>query len=675
MSESLLSQLPELVNLAWIGVLCWIGLGFAALFLRGSRGVLEGLQLLGAVVALLMAGVGAAALLLPASAVVLPIGLPDLPMHLRLDALSGFFLFLLGAAGFGVGLYAWGYFRSTAEGPLSLILLWYHLFLAGMSMVLLADDAYAFMVAWELMALSSYFLVTTDHDKPDIRRAGFLYLLIAHVGAVALLLCFGVLQGGEVANAGAYTFAYMRGAEIAPFWASAAFLLALFGFGAKAGLVPMHVWLPEAHPAAPSPVSALMSGVMLKTAIYGLLRVTFDLLNVQLAWWGTLSLALGLATALYGVIFAAVQADMKRLLAWSSIENIGILLAGFGLTLIFYTDGKGALAALTLTAMLYHVLNHAFFKGLLFTGAGAVLHATGERNMNRLGGLMNRMPWTAWLTLVGALAIAGLPPLNGFVSEWLLLQAFLLTPDLSHGYLRMVIPVAAASVALAAALAAYVMVKFFGVTFLGVARSEAVAHAHEAGWRERLGMLWLAAGCVLLGLFPVQVIDALAPVVRLLNGQTLVNDGSWLMLAPVDAERASYGPLVFLAVVLVTLLLVVIWVRRVYHGRVRRADPWDCGYPEQDARMQDSAEGFGQPIRLIFSSFMRVERETPDPFDRHPKYSGDSRDKLWVLLYQPIANLTAWLSEQAGRLQHGRIQWYLIYSFVTLIFLLVFETR
>ncbi|MEW5787228.1 MAG: hydrogenase 4 subunit B [Pseudomonadota bacterium] len=675
MNESLLSQMPELVNLAWMGVLCWIGLGFAALFLQKSRGLLSLVFPLGTLVALAMAGLGLAGLLLPASAVVLPIGLPDLPMHLRLDALSGFFLVLLGGAAFGVTLYAWGYFKDLAAGPLALILLWYHLFLAGMSLVLLADDAYAFMVAWEVMALSSYFLVTTDHDQPAIRSAGFLYLLIAHVGAVALLLCYGVLQGGEVANAGAYTFAYMRHAEMTPFWASAAFLLALFGFGAKAGLVPMHVWLPEAHPAAPSPVSALMSGVMLKTAIYGLLRVTFDLLNVQLAWWGTLALALGLVTALYGVIFAAVQSDMKRLLAWSSIENIGVLLAGFGLTLIFYTDGKGALAALTLTAMLYHALNHAFFKGLLFTGAGAVLHATGERNMDRLGGLMAAMPWTAWLTLMGALAIAGLPPLNGFVSEWLLLQAFLLTPGLSHSYLNMVIPVAAAAVALAAALAAYVMVKFFGVTFLGAARSPAVSHAHEAGWRERLGMLWLAAGCVLLGLFPVQVIDALAPVVRLLTGQTLVNGGNWLMLAPVDAERASYGPLVFFAVVLVTLLLVFLWVRKAYHGRVRRSDPWDCGYPEQDARMQDSAEGFGQPIRLIFSSFMRVERDTPDPFDRQPKYRGDSRDKLWVLLYQPIADLAAWLSEQAGRLQHGRIQWYLIYSFATLIFLLVFVTR
>ena len=663
------SPLVEPVQWAWVGVLFWLVLGFAALPLRHSQAALTRVLFpLGALGALFIGGVGVAGLLSPASSMVLPIGLPDLPFHLRLDPLSAFFMALLGGAAFGVTVYASGYFRNMAAGSLTLLALWYHLFLAGMVAVLLADDAYAFMVAWEVMALSSYFLVTTDHKIPDIRRAGFLYLLIAHVGAVSLLLTFGVLQGGE----GDYTFDTMRVAEMTPFWSSVAFLLALFGFGAKAGLVPMHVWLPEAHPAAPSPVSALMSGVMLKTAIYGLLRVTFDLLDVQIGWWGTLTLALGLITALYGVIFAAVQSDMKRLLAWSSIENIGVILTAFGLTLIFHTDGKGALAALTLTALLYHALNHAFFKGLLFVGTGSVLHATGERRMGHLGGLMRFMPWTAWLTLIGALAIAGLPPLNGFVSEWLLLQAFLFTPGLTQPYLNMVIPVAAATVALAAALAAYVMVKFYGVIFLGQPRDPALNQAHEASWPERLGMLWLAAACVLLGLFPAHVIHWLAPVVQLLVGQQLPGQSNWLLLTPISAERARYAPLIFLVVVAVVLVLTLLWVRRVYHGRVRRADPWDCGYPEQDARMQDSAAGFGQPIRQIFDVFMRVERETPDPFDRTPQYRGDSRDKLWLLIYQPIANLAAWLSLQAGRLQHGRIQWYLIYSFVTLIFLLIF---
>jgi hydrogenase-4 component B len=670
--------MAEMLSLdwAWTVVLYWLILAGASLLLQNSRTLITNLIFpLGALGALTIAAVGVWGLISPAESFILPIGLPDLPFHLRLDALSAFFLILLGGAAFGVTVYSIGYFKGMERGSLALLALWYHIFLAGMTMVLLADDAYAFMVAWEVMALSSYFLVTTDHDIPDIRRAGFLYLLIAHVGAVSLLLCFGVLQGGGLEASGDYTFATMRNAEMTPFWGSVVFLLALFGFGAKAGLVPLHVWLPEAHPAAPSPVSALMSGVMLKTAIYGLLRVTFDLLNVQQGWWGTLALTLGLLTALYGVIFAAVQSDMKRLLAWSSIENIGVIVAAFGLTLIFYTDGKGGLAALTMTALLYHALNHAFFKGLLFVGTGSVLHATGSRHMGHLGGLMRFMPWTAWLTLIGALAIAGLPPLNGFVSEWLLLQAFLLTPGLNQPYLNMVIPVAAAAVALAAALAAYVMVKFFGVVFLGQPRDAKLEHAHEASWPERLGMLWLAAGCVLLGLLPTQVIGWIAPVVQLLTGQTLVNDGNWLMLAPVDAERASYAPLIFFAVVVVVLLLTFIVVRKVYHGRVRRADPWDCGYPEQTARMQDTAEGFGQPIRQIFEIFMRVERERPDPFSRKPQYRGDSRDKIWLLLYQPIARIAVWLSDQAGRVQHGRIQWYLIYSFATLIFLLVFVTR
>lgn len=414
---------------------------------------------------------------------------------------------------------------------------------------------------------------------------------------------------------------------------------------------------------------------MLKTAVYGLLRVTFDLFSLQLGWWGVVALALGILTALYGVIFAAVQADMKRLLAWSSIENIGIIIAALGLALIFHADNKGALAALALTALLYHALNHAFFKGLLFAGTGAVLHTTGEQRMGHLGGLIRVMPWTAWLTLIGTLAIAGLPPFNGFVSEWLLLQAFLLTPSLTHPYLNMILPVATAAITLAAALAAYVMVKFYGVIFLGQPRDAALQHVPEAGWRKRIGMIWLAAACLFLGLFPTLVLAWLEPVVHLLLGEALPPGKHGLFLTPLFAERASYAPLVFLAVIAVVLLLVWLWVRMVYHGRVIRSDPWDCGYPEQDARMQDTAEGFGQPIRLIFSSFMRVERETPDPFDRQPKYRGDSRDRLWLLLYQPTADLVQWLSAQAGRLQHGRVQWYLIYSFATLIFLLVFVIR
>ena len=309
----------------------------------------------------------------------LPLGLPDLPFHLRLDALSASFLVLLGSASAAISLYSSGYFRAAKRRHPGLICFQYHAFLAAMGLVLVADDAYVFMVAWETMALASFFLVTTDHRVPEIRRAGFLYLLIAHVGAIGILLCFGVLQGGR----GDYTFDAMRAVTLAGDGQASRSSSRSFGFGAKAGLLPLHVWLPEAHPAAPSPVSALMSGVMLKTAIYGLLRVTFDLLHVQLWWWGAIALALGLITALFGVIFAAAQTDMKRLLAYSSIENIGIIVVGIALTILFKANVKPLLAAIALTAVLYHCINHAFFKSLLFLATGSVMHATHERSLGQ----------------------------------------------------------------------------------------------------------------------------------------------------------------------------------------------------------------------------------------------------------------------------------------------------
>lgn len=653
------------LQLTWGCLLAWLALGALQLFTG-----LRQLYAASALVALFLAGISLTTLDGPPQTMILPLGLPGLPFHLRLDALSALFLTVQGLAAFGVSVYAMGYFRSLDGATARTTGLWYNLFLTGMALVVLADDAYVFMVAWEMMALASYFLVTTDHTVDEIRRAGFLYLLMAHVGAVALLLAFGVIQGGQ----GAYTFDVMRAATPTPFWAAVAFLLAVFGFGAKAGLVPVHVWLPEAHPAAPSPVSALMSGVMLKTAIYGLLRITLDLLPAQPAWWGTLLILLGLVSALYGVIFAAVQSDIKRLLAWSSIENIGIIVTGLGLALIFRAEDKAALAALALTAALYHVLNHALMKGLLFVGTGSVLHATGTRLMGGLGGLMRAMPWTATLMLIGVFAIAGLPPLNGFASEWLLLQAFLFTPGLAQPYLNMIIPVAAAAVALAAALAAYVMVKLYGVTFLGQPRSPELQRAHEAGWPERFGMLWLAAGCIVLGLAPSAALTLIAPASRFLLGASLPV-GAGLFLTPIDAERASYAPGILLAVIVIVFLLALLGVRLLYHGRVRRAAAWDCGYPEQDARMQDTAEGFGQPIRHVFESFMKVEREVPDPFDRRPRYRGATLDRLWLLLYAPLARVVAWLSEQAARVQQGRIQWYLFYSFATLTFLLFFVSR
>lgn len=605
----------------------------------------------------------------PVQQTILPLGLPDLPFHVRLDPLAAFFLVLIGAGSAGISIYSAGYFREGEGAAPGLMCLQYHVFLASMAMVVLANDAYVFMVAWETMALSSYFLVTTQHRVPDIRKAGFLYLLLAHVGAIGILLCFGVLQGGSWQ----FTFDAMRAANLSPTWAAIAFGLALFGFGAKAGLVPLHVWLPEAHPAAPSPVSALMSGVMLKTAIYGIVRITFDLLHVPAWWWGAVALFIGAFTGVFGAIFAAVQTDMKRLLAYSSIENIGIIVTALGLAMLFRGLHMDALASLSLSAALYHCINHAQFKSLLFLATGSVLHATRERNLGKLGGLIHRMPWVAWLALLGTLAMAGLPPLNGFVSEWLLLQAYLFTPALPHATVNMLAPLGAAVFALTVALSAYVMVKFYGVIFLGRPREASLARAHDAGWLERVGLCWLAIGCLILGLAPVAVLDALDAVNRSLIGTGIgAQTAQWWLLTPLAPQRASYSPLIFAGGLVITIALTVVVVRWLYHGRVRRSDPWDCGFPAQTPRMQDTAEGFGQPIRHIFGPFFQIERELPTPFDASPRYALRLGDRWWNWLYLPVARLVHAIARQIGRLQQGSIAVYLFYSFITLLALLVF---
>ncbi|MGH8667660.1 MAG: hydrogenase 4 subunit B [Burkholderiales bacterium] len=659
-----------MIDAALLAAGAWIAIGCCGL--AAPRSPALGAPLLypaGAAVGLLLAAIALYALFEPPSVRVLPLGLPDLPFHARLDALSAFFLLLLGGVAAGVSVFAGGYLRARKGGAPGLMCLCYHVFLASMALVLVADDAYFFMVAWETMALSSFFLVISDHLDAAVRRAGYLYILIAHIGAISILLCFGALQAGT----GDYTFSAMRALQLPAGWATLAFLLALAGFGAKAGILPLHVWLPEAHPAAPSPVSALMSAVMLKTAVYGMLRVTLDLIGFPLWWWGVIALAVGLASALFGIIFAAVQTDMKRLLAYSSIENIGLIVAGFGLTLLFRGFGMGSLAALALTATLYHCLNHAFFKSLLFLATGSVLHATSERSLGRLGGLIHRMPWVAWCALIGTVAIAGLPPLNGFVSEWLLLQAFLFTPSLPQGYVNMLVPVAAAAVALTAALSGYVMVKFFGIVFLGQPRDESLAQAHDTGPWEKAGLAWLSAACIALGLLPRAVINMLEPITRQFTGYGIAGEGrSWLFVAPIEPGRASYSPLLFLGVA--TLLILAAWlaVRAFYHGRARRAPPWDCGYPWLNARMQDSAEGFGQPVKVVFQPAFRIEGEAPSPRDSRPRYRESAEDRFWYWLYAPLARLVDRLTLMVTLLQRGRISVYLTYSFATLLVLLLF---
>ncbi len=655
----------------------WFAIGALALVPAGNAAFARKIAFpLGALVGLALAVFGLLAVWEPAESRTLVLGLPDLPFHVRLDPLAGFFLFLLGAVSAGISVYAADYFRGESRERLTLIGLQYFVFLAAMALVTLADDAYLFMVAWETMALASYFLVTTDHHQPAIRSAGFLYLLIAHLGALAILLCFGILHGGQ----GDYSFAALRDAELTPFWASVAFLLAFFGFGAKAGMLPLHAWLPEAHPAAPSPVSALLSGVMLKTAIYGMVRVIYDLIGGVRWEWGVVVLVIGAATTLFGVLYALMQHDLKRLLAYHSVENIGIILLGLGMSMVFFGFGHPAAGVLGLIAALYHTLNHAVFKGLLFLGAGSILHRRGLRDLNDMGGLIRTMPRTAFYFLIGALAISALPPLNGFVSEWLTFQTALQSPILGHGVVRSLLPLFAATLALAGALTAMCFVKVFGIAFLGqprVPRHPVPApHASgDTGPMERLGMAWLAAGCFVLGLFPTAMLHLLNRVGASLTGWGLSDDAlasGWLWLVPTTPAEASYSPVIFLLVIVGVVLLTILLVRRFYHGRVRYSHPWDCGFPEQTSRMQDTADAFGQSIRHVFGPLYRMQRHLPGPDDSAPRFTLKIEDRHWYWLYLPVARLVEFVSSRVGLLQRGRISIYLLYSFITLIALLVF---
>ncbi len=658
------------VDAAVVLAVLWIVLGVIALACaRAARSISHEIFALSALIALLLGFTGMWAMAVPASSAILPAGLPNLPFHVRVDALSGFFLLLLGGVSTGISLFAAGYFRGN-EHASGALYLEYHVFLASMVFVLLADDAYLFMIAWETMALSSYFLVTTEHHVEQNRKAGFIYLLIAHLGAIAILLSFGVLHGGH----GDYTFAALREAELTPAWASVAFVLAFIGFGAKAGMLPLHAWLPEAHPAAPSPVSALMSGVMLKTAIYGMVRVIYDLIG-NVRWeWGLAVLIVGAATALFGILFALMQSDLKRLLAYSSVENIGIVLIGLGLSMIFFGSGHPVAGVLGLIAALYHALNHAVVKSLLFLGAGAILHATGLRNLNEMGGLNRHMPGTAVYVLIGVLAISALPPLNAFASEWLTFQTALQAPLLQSGVVRSLVPIAAAVLALTGALTAMCFVKVYGVAFLGQERGT-FAEPPEASRWERAGMLWLAVGCVALGLLPVVVIEQLNQVCDALVHASLPAESlarGWLWLVPASAAQASYSPIIFLLVIACVFGLTFFLVRRVYHGRLRRAAPWNCGFPEQTARMEDTADGFGQPIRQIFEPVFLIRRQIPRADDPHPVFTQTIDDRHWSWVYRPVARFAEFASTHVGRLQQGRISVYLLYSFLTLIALLLF---
>jgi hydrogenase-4 component B len=601
----------------------------------------------------------------------LPMGVPWIGVHFRLDALSSFFVAVIDLGAAAASLYAIGYGRHEHE-PLR-VLPFYPAFLAGMNLVILAGDAFTFLVSWEFMSLSSWALVMAHHRDPGNIRAGYIYLLTASFGTLCLLLAFGLMAG----PAGGYTFETIRTAHYSGWSAALVLALVLLGAGSKAGLVPLHVWLPLAHPAAPSHVSALMSGVMTKVAVYGFIRIVFDLLG-EPSWWSSMVvLALGGVTAVIGVLYALIQQDLKRLLAYSTVENIGIIYIGLGLALAFRANGVTTGAALALTAVLLHVLNHSLFKSLLFFGAGAVLGATGERDMERLGGLIHRMPITAFAFLVGSVAISALPPLNGFVSEWMTFQAILLSPDLPQWGLKFMIPSVGALLALSAALAAACFVRGFGITFLGRPRAPIAELARETDRFSQSAMLLLVLLCLLAGILPGFVIDALAPVVQPLIGGRMPpqTDVPWLSIVPIAASRSSYNGLLVFLFIGASAWIAALVIHRFASRAVRRSAAWDCGYPDPSPLTQYSAGSFSQPIRRIYGAtiFQARERiEMPAPGDTGPaRFRVDLKDLIWDLLYAPIARIVNFAADRLNQLQFLTIRRYLSLVFIALIVLLL----
>ena len=648
------------------------GIGALAMRRRAGAGVaVYGISLGAALVGLVAAGVSLLAPGFPGAALTLPLGLPWLGAHFRLDALSAFFLLVINLGGVGASLFGLGYGRHE-EAP-ARVLPFFPAFLGGMNLVLVAADAFTFLFAWELMSLSSWALVMAHHRRPGNAAAGYLYLLMASFGTLALLLAFGLLAGPS----GGYGFEAMRQAPPSAALGGVVLVLALIGAGSKAGLVPLHVWLPLAHPAAPSHVSALMSGVMTKVAIYGFVRIVFDLLGPPAWWWGAVVPLLGGITAAMGVLYALMQSDLKRLLAYSTVENVGIVFIGLGLALAFEANGMTGAAALALTAALLHVFNHSLFKSLLFFGAGAVLGSTGERDMERLGGLIHRMPRTAFAFLIGSAAISALPPFNGFVSEWLTFQAILLSPALPQWLLKFLVPAVGALLALSAALAAACFVKAFGITFLGRPRSEAARDALETDPWSLAVMLGLAALCLLAGILPGYFIDALAPVLQALTGASLPRQEQldWLTIVPIAQSRSSYNGLLLFFFIALAAGLAAEVIHRWASAAARRSAAWDCGFPDASPATQYSAGSFSQPIRRVFGSVVfraRDEVQIPPPGDaRAARLDVRMRDVPWEALYAPLARLVGFAAEQLNRLQFLTIRGYLTLVFGTLVALLM----
>ena len=587
-----------------------------------------------------------------------------------IDPLAALFIGIIAIVSFPLSIYTLEYAREySGRANFWMLGTIQNLFILSMVLVVSANNAVLFLVIWEIMSILSYFLVNFEHEKQEANRAGFIYLIMTHAGTAFIMLSFLVMFHFS----GSFSFDSFKASAIPPFYQGLAFIFALIGFGTKAGIVPLHVWLPRAHPAAPSNISALMSGVMVKTAIYMMIRVVFGFLGGGYAWWGLLILAIGTVSALLGVLYAIVEQDIKRLLAYSTVENIGIILMGLGASIIFTSFGNmQLLASIAMTAALLHSLNHALFKSLLFMGAGSILYSTHTKNMEELGGLARTMPVTAIFFFAGIASISALPLFNGFISEWLLLQSLLAGAATPSLLMKIVLPISGALLALTGGLAALCFAKAFGITFLGNPRSEHAKHAKEAPAKMRLGMGLLALACLAIGILPAIAIAATDPVTHSLFGTSVMQEiASFSGITLSSFGGAGISPLALMAL-LVSAIPLAFGLTALIGGKTktRKYGTWDCGFAGLGARHEYSGTAYSQPTRAIFADIYDQKDETTVTSGKVTGYSLKIGSLFERHLYAPLAYNVLRIAALLQRMQTGSTRTYLIYIFAALVALL-----
>ena len=577
---------------------------------------------------------------------------PQLTVSLFIDRLAAFFCIVISIVTFGVAVFSFSYVdHLDTEGRKTLVVSVMSLFVFAMTMVVLAESVFGFLFFWELMTISSLFLVMNEYKKEEAIKAGIFYFVMMQLCTVCLILGFFVgTQGGAVLTLRSFfTFAHFENPFII-----AAFILLFLGFGIKAGIIPFHKWLPYAHPASPSNISALMSGVMIKIAIYGFIRVVSSTLIPPL-WWGIVVLVAGSISAILGVIYALKEHDLKRLLAYHSIENIGIILLGVGLYIIFLSSNLYQLAYLCLLGALFHTLNHALFKSLLFLTAGSMVTSADTRNIEEMGGLVKTMPYTSFLFLIGALSISALPPFNGFVSELMIFTGFFNFSALNNPILEVLLIVCLSIFALTSALAAACFVKAFGITTLAMPRSKKAADAKEVPLAMLIGPGILAAACIVLGVFSSQIF-------------------SWMGFSLPIPNMLFIG-----AILLFTFIIAYLVLRATATSKSRVSETWGCGIISQHSTMEYTASGFSEPIVTIFKSIYRTKKTSNRTF--HDKKNavfkeGTADIHLFKIfekyLYLPVAAFVERLSKGVARLQNGDPDAYLLYSFIGILLVLLF---